>query len=238
MPRPSSPDAIHPSLWLASQLARGGARGVASGFDALDAELPSRGWPTGSLVELLLPSAGIGELRLLRPALLSAAAGPGHIALLQAPHEINTPAWVGMGVAARRLLRLRTSNLPDAFWAAEQVLRADSCQALLMWQARQVRLKGDALRRLHMAAQSGGTLFFLLRPLSCADEASPAPLRLALRPAPDGLEIAFLKRRGPRRDGHLFLPLSPSPDLLRHVPVDRRTPATVATRNLAPELAR
>lgn len=244
MPTPSSPapapEAIHPSLWLASQLARGGARGVASGHAALDAELPEGGWPGGALVELLLPQAGVGELRLLAPALAPPArrdrpaAAAGRIALLQAPHAANAPGWTRMGVAASRLLQLRAQSPADACWAAEQVLRADSCQALLMWQP---RIRADSLRRLHMAAQGGGTLFFLFRPLSCAREASPAPLRLALRPARGGLEIDFLKRRGPLRGQPLFIPLTPSPNLQRHVPVDRRTPALAATGSLPAELA-
>ncbi|MBP0597216.1 translesion DNA synthesis-associated protein ImuA [Herbaspirillum sp. LeCh32-8] len=239
----AAPEAIHPSLWLASQLARGGPRGMASGFAALDAELPEGGWPAGVLIELLLPQDGIGELRLLRPVLSTAPdrrlrPGAGRIALLQAPHAVNAPGWARLGVAPSRLLTLQADTPSDACWAAEQVLRADSCQALLLWQP---KMRADNLRRLHMAAQGGSTLFFLFRPLSCAREASPAPLRLALRPArdglKDGLEIGFIKRRGPRRDLPLFISLTPSPNLQRHVPVDRRTPAAAATGSLSPELA-
>ena len=64
-----APEALHPALWRASQL--GGGRGAvtASGFAALDAQLPGGGWPHGALTELLLPHPGIGELRLLAPAL-------------------------------------------------------------------------------------------------------------------------------------------------------------------------
>lgn len=46
-----------------------------------------------------------------------------------------------------------------------------------------------------------------MRPLAAAQDASPAPLRLALRPKPGGLEIEFVKRRGPQRDEPLFLPM-------------------------------
>ncbi len=63
------PEALHPALWRASQL--GGGRGAVSpsGYAALDAQLPGGGWPHGELTELLLPRCGIGELRLLAPAL-------------------------------------------------------------------------------------------------------------------------------------------------------------------------
>jgi len=64
-----SPEAIHPSLWRASQLARGRGRVVDTGYPALSAELPGGGWPVGALVDLLVQQPGVGELRLLRPAL-------------------------------------------------------------------------------------------------------------------------------------------------------------------------
>lgn len=88
---------------------------------------------------------------------------------------------------------------------AEQVLRSGSCSALLLWlnQARP-----EVLRRLHLAAQYGNTLFFLFRPLAAALDASAAPLRLALRPASGDLDIEFVKRRGPRREERLLLPMS------------------------------
>jgi len=190
-----------------------------------------------SYIELLLPHSGIGELRLLRPVLADRpeAAKHGQIALLQPPHPVNAPGWMHLGVASQRLLLLQAQQQRDALWAAEQVLRAGCCHALLMWQS---RLRGEALRRLQLAAQSSATLFFMLLPLACAAQSSPAPLRLALHPARDGLEIGFIKRRGPRRDKRLFIPLSPSPNLHRHVPVDRRSPAIATARSLSPQLGR
>ncbi|MEO7243856.1 MAG: hypothetical protein ABIX12_01725, partial [Rubrivivax sp.] len=62
-------EALHPSLWRASQLGRVGGRVQPSGFAALDAVLPGGGWPAGVLTELLLPHPGVGEWRLLAPAL-------------------------------------------------------------------------------------------------------------------------------------------------------------------------
>ena len=53
----------------------------------------------------------------------------------------------------------------DALWAAEQILRSGCCGALLLWQQ---HVRSEALRRLHLAAQSGETLFCLMRPLAAA----------------------------------------------------------------------
>ncbi len=64
---------LHPGLWRASQFGGAPRRTTASGFAALDAQLPGGGWPHGVLTELLLPQAGVGELRLLAPALAAVA---------------------------------------------------------------------------------------------------------------------------------------------------------------------
>ena len=64
MPTPN-PESIHPALWLAAQLARANGRTVATGYPVLTAELPGGGWPTASLVELLVRQPGWGGLRLL-----------------------------------------------------------------------------------------------------------------------------------------------------------------------------
>jgi protein ImuA len=218
---------LHPALWRASELAQAAGSTIATGYPALSAALPGGGWPTGNLIDLLLPQAGIGELRLLRPALrqLGAGPGPGPIVLLQPPHVPHVQALDGIDVPASQLIWIRNAAGNDGLWAAEQILRSGSCAALLFWQQ---HVRGNALRRLHLAAQSAATLFCMLRPLAVAADASPAVLRLSLHAAAGGLEIGFVKRRGPRRDSRLFLPLHPSPvSLHHHAFVDR--PAFAAT---------
>lgn len=64
-----SPEQTHPSLWTGSQLARATGRVIDTGYAALFAELPGGGWPVSTLIELLLQQVGVGEIRLLRPAL-------------------------------------------------------------------------------------------------------------------------------------------------------------------------
>lgn len=75
-PRGLPPEAIHPALWRAAGFGRGRAPVLSSGFAALDAELPGGGWPGGVLTELLLPHPGVGEWRLLAPALAAVQCGP------------------------------------------------------------------------------------------------------------------------------------------------------------------
>jgi protein ImuA len=225
-----APEDLHPSLWRASQLAHSSTRCIDTGHPALSAQLPGGGWPAGTLIDLLVQQCGIGELRLLRPALLKVA--KRRIVLLQPPHAPQALALAAMGLAPSQLLWIRSSGSSDALWAAEQVLRSGSCGALLFWQS---HARSETLRRLHLAAQGGETLFFMLRPLAAAQDASPAPLRLSLRPAVGGLEIGFLKRRGPQRDAPLFLPLTPSL-LQRHATLDRAPSAPAPARSVQPEL--
>jgi len=220
------PETLHPSLWRASQLARSSVRCIDTGHAALSAQLPGGGWPTGTLVDLLLQQPGIGEMRLLRPALAAVAAR--RIVLLQPPHPPQALALAALGVPPSQLLWLRAGRTADALWAAEQVLKSGSCGALLFWQN---QIRGECLRRLHLAAQGGDTLFFLMRPLAAGQDASPAPLRLALRPQAGGIEVDFVKRRGPQREAPLFLPLT-SYLHQRHAPVDRTTPAPVTARGV------
>jgi protein ImuA len=186
------PAALHEHVWRAGQMGLARANVTPTGHAALDRELPNHGWPHGGLIELLLQQSGIGELRLLQAALH--ALGDQRIALLQPPHTPHIAAWRAWGLSPQRLLWIRTKRQADALWSAEQVLRNGSCGALLLWQQ---TLRHESLRRLQLAAQASDTLCWLLRPLSASDIASPAPLRIALRPLAGGVQLDVLKRRGP-----------------------------------------
>ena len=208
-----APEHIHPSLWRASQLARGRGRAVDTGYPALSEELPGGGWPVGALVDLLVQQAGVGEMRLLRPALSTLGKRP--VAMVQPPHVPNGLGLEYIGLPPDQLLQVRTSKTADALWSAEQILRAGSCGALLFWTQ---YAQTSSLRRLHLAAQSSDTLFFMVRPLAAAQDASPAVLRLALRPERDGLTVA--------RAEPLSIPLQPTPVLFSHHARISRRPLT------------
>ncbi|MES2535152.1 MAG: translesion DNA synthesis-associated protein ImuA [Pseudomonadota bacterium] len=226
------------SVWRADQMGSCRTAVTATGHRTLDKELPNGGWPGSALIELLLQQPGIGEMRLLKPALASIAK-TRRVALVQPPHFPQVAAWSAWGLAPERLLWIRTGRSADALWSAEQVLQNGSCGALLFWQS---QVRPEALRRLHLAAQGSDTVFWMVRPLSTAQDSSPAPLRLALRPAHAGLAIEIVKRRGPQHDNTFYLPLDdmaavPSNlTLLNHAPVDRCAPATTASRNVSAAL--
>lgn len=190
---PSLPKHLSGAVWRAGQMASASIPVQTSTYPALDRELPNQGWPRRGLIELLLQQSGIGEMRLLQPVLRSL--NGQRIALLQPPHLPHIAAWVEWGLPAEQLLWIRTQRHADALWSAEQILRNGSCGALLFWQG---PMRNEALRRLQLAAQASDMLCWLLRPLSQADQSSPAPLRLALQPLAGGVQVHILKRRGPQ----------------------------------------
>jgi protein ImuA len=130
---PKDIESIHPGLWRATQLARATWRTVDTRYPALSDELPGGGWPLGTMTELLLQQAGIGEMRLLGPA-MAAVSNKRPIALI-APQQIpNAHGYAYMGIDPGKLMWLKAAKSSDALWSAEQILRAGSCGALVLWQ--------------------------------------------------------------------------------------------------------
>lgn len=227
-------ETIHPALWHASQLARAGHACVDSGYPALSAEMPGAGWPIGALVELLLPQLGTAEIRLLQPALR--ALGDRPIALIQPPYLPQIAAFAGAGIAPSRLLWVRCEKHADALWAAEQILRAGNCGAVLCWHT---QIRREALQRLHLAAQQQDSLFIMMRPLQSAQTPSPAVLRLGLQLQVGGVAVSFIKRRGNQRDRPLWLPLPsiiPIADDCAITTVDRSALTAISARDFPTEL--
>ena len=99
-----------------------------TGHAALDAALPSGGWPEAALTEILLAGQGVGELQLVWPTLARLSAAGERIVLVAPPYVPYPQAWQGAGVDLRQLSIIRASER-DALWAAEQCLRSGSCGA-------------------------------------------------------------------------------------------------------------
>jgi hypothetical protein len=220
------PEDIHPALWRASQLARGGGKFLDTGYASLSAELPGGGWPAGSLIELSPQRTGIGELRLFQPAL--ALLGKRPIGLIDPPNPLNGPGLDSIGLRPDAAVQLRASKIADKLWAAEQVLRAGSFGALLLWVQ---QVPQASLRRLHLAAQSSEMLFVVVRPEWAATQASPATIRIGLRPIEEGLAISILKRRGPAAAEPLKVTLHPASILSPHRRTARRAPVAIVAQD-------
>jgi protein ImuA len=187
--------ALHPSLWRGDQLGTFKTPCVSSFFNKLDAELPGNGWPTGVVTELITREPGIGEIRLLIPALRQLTREKKTVIFLGAPHIPYAPALASFGIDLKYLLIVQANQAADRLWAVEQTLKSASFGALLAWLP---KAQPTHLRRMQLAANSAQGPVFLFRPLSAQFESSPAPLRLLLQAKPDQrMAIHILKRRGP-----------------------------------------
>jgi hypothetical protein len=197
------------------------AAGLPTGYAALDRCLPGGGWPSQGLIEILSDQRGIGELRLLLPALAALChdvdateyprprdagchAGSamlphgrgsgGWIAWVSPPHRPYAPALAAWGIDVARMLVVQAAAATA--WAMDQALRAEACSAVLGWADPR---DPQALRRLQLAAEASCSLAVLYRPLQAGLTPSPAVLRLALLGSSGaGLEVRIVKSRGGR----------------------------------------
>ena len=173
-----------------------------TGRSSLDARLPGGGWPTASLIEVLLDDTGLGEVQLFLPALVECqrtgrggAADVPWLVWIAPPHEPYAPALAQQGIELTRLLVVRPTSATEALWAAEQALSSGVCAAVLLW------LKGTDdrwLRRLKLAAEAGGALGVLFRPARHRFESSPAGLRLLMTQGEQEARLDLLKVQGGR----------------------------------------
>src|SRR5919106_80820 len=152
---------------------------VSTGYPALDEQLPGRGWPAGALTELLTNAQGAGEVQLLVPSLAALSWAGKRIVWLAPPHLPYAPGLAAAGIDLAQLAIVHATARRDALWAAEQLLRAHCCHALVAW-LRHVRY--DELRRLAVAAEGNPAWVAIFRPREAFAESSPAALRMALEP--------------------------------------------------------
>jgi len=182
----------HPAIWRGDTCAPE-LSALPSGFAALDAVLPGRGWPQGALTEMLLEQEGIGEIRLTLPALARVQAQGRDVVWIAPPHRPYAPALAAAGLDLARLFVVHCREPKDALWAFDQALRAPECGAAFAWLPTHDE---RALRRLQVAAREGRTWGVLWRRPGQRGSATAAPLRLALSAQPGCLAVRVLKRRG------------------------------------------
>lgn len=199
-------------LWLGRELAATPAH--ATGFAALDAVLPGRGWPLGGLNELIARTAGIGELSLLLPV-LTRLSEHRQIVLINPPYIPYAPALVRQRLTLNHVLWLADLSAGDALWAATQLAGSGTAGAILLW----THQPGEhEMRRLQLAVETRQGLCFVYRPPVALRNASLAAVRLALDAAPGGrLRIDVIKAKGGRAGAQVIIAPS-SPDALADLP--------------------
>ncbi len=163
---------------------RGPRRGTAllhTKIPDLDRVLPGGGIEPGSLVEILDPRSGSGAESLAALMSRSACIQRPTVVVLDRERQFYPPALAVWGLAIDQLVVVHPTNDRDEFWAADQALRSRGVAAVwlrLDW------LKPHDFRRLHLAAEAGGTLGLLLRPVRVRGEPTWADLQLFVEPRP------------------------------------------------------
>lgn len=193
----------NPRVWRGRCQASARA-GLASGYPKLDRCLPGGGWPQQALTEILTDQYGIGELRLLMPALAELSTEethygeqtePGWIAWIAPPFQPYPPALQQSGIDLSRMLIVRPKDDSDLLWSAEQALSSGTCVAVLLWPD---TLDDQGSRRLQLAAEKGHSWAIAFRPLTARRQPSAAALRLELQSTEQGTRVHILKSRGGR----------------------------------------
>ncbi len=188
------PEALlrHPGLWQ-GKARRDQQAYVSTGFSALDAQLPGHGWPRGALSECLVAQPGIGELRLLLPALVQLAEEGRWMVWIVPPYIPYAPALRTAGLNLFHILVVNTADEAEALWAAEQALHSGACSAVLLWSG---VCDARRLRRLQLAAEESRSWAVLCRNSDFSRHPSPAALRLGLEGMEGRLAVQILKCRG------------------------------------------
>ena len=192
----------NPRVWRGRSRARQQV-GLATGYPELDRHLPGGGWPPDSLTEILTGHYGIGELRLLMPALAALShevpsgdfGEPDWVAWIAPPFQPYPPALQQYGIDLSRMLIVRPQDASEILWSAEQAMSSGTCAAVLLWPE---TLDDRESRRLQLAAEKGHSWAIAFRPLAARRQPSAAALRLELQSHAHGTRVQILKSRGGR----------------------------------------
>ncbi|MCG8611581.1 MAG: hypothetical protein MI864_13705 [Pseudomonadales bacterium] len=190
---------------------------VSTGIRDLDALLPGNGWPQYGVFELLTP--GSDEIRftnklqetgiqLLLPR-LKAIQEKRWILWVSPPYIPYAPGLDFHMVDYRNVLVVHCRP-HEQLWTIEQGLKSGACSVVLGWPNQ--HLSTAQLKRLHLAAITGKSQGFLLRPSIHAQNPSPCPVRIEICPTKPprscnstntlemtrnfNISVKILKRRG------------------------------------------
>ncbi|MFM7332652.1 MAG: translesion DNA synthesis-associated protein ImuA [Brachymonas sp.] len=231
-------------LWHAQEMlgvSGASAQVYSTGFEALDAVLPGRGWSAGQLNELICTPGAGGEWSLVVQGLLGALAPTPvcripQLALINSPYDPYLPAWQAAGIAPQSVLRVDTrahaQSEPRACWAGEQALHCADIKAVVAWMP---RAPAQSLRRLQLAASQSQALLFVIRPQALREHSSPAALRLLLQRV-DAMrsEVQLLKCRGSVAQHRMSIDVL-SPSLRALLQARKRRAHTVPAISITPQ---
>lgn len=191
---------------------------INTGFNKFDAAMKIGGWPLGTTTEIGVPMDGIGELRLLMPALrtLLTKVKP-YIIWVAPPYVPYSRALIKEHIDPSQLIVVKAQDPQNALWSAEQILMANCCGALFTWTGR-YNLSHKESRRLQLAAERSNTWHVQFRHSSCLKQPSAARLRLRLESGVHGQVVEIEKQPFGSKGQRFSLLLAPHYEQWQKVP--------------------
>jgi len=156
-----------------------GRTGFVTPLPLLDVLLKPGVLCAGSLVELLGETDGAGAWTLALFWARHASAERGTLVLVDARGWFYPPAAAALGIDLEQVVLVKPSSRPDCQAALDQSLRCEAVGAVVGCCD---RLTAAEAQRLKLAAEAGGGLGLILRPLGAGRGPSFADLRLRVTP--------------------------------------------------------
>lgn len=154
---------------------------LSSGFHALDRLLPDRGFLSGTLVEWLAAGDGAGCATLALKVAAHLQRQGGAVVVVDLARTFHPFAAALLGLDLQKTILVHPPDRTAQLWAWEQSLRSPAV-AVVVGELPQAHER--ELRRLQLAAETGGGAGFLIRPEICRHTPSWAEHRLLVQPLP------------------------------------------------------
>ena len=162
---------------------------MSSGCHELDRCLPRRGLRTNAIHEWVAASNCSGVSALAMIALAGYLKSPhgssrrsaGPVVVVDREGTFYPPAATALGIPLKRMVVVRPPDLASQVWAIDQALRCEAVAAV--WSHVGQSLNDRDARRFQLAAESGQTPGFLIRPASVRGCPTFADVRMYVEPA-------------------------------------------------------
>ncbi len=127
-----------------------------------------------------MPGCGASMLALTAAATAMRSTN-GFVVIVDTQHDIYPPSLSSWGIDLEKVVLVRPQSDVDALWAIDQSLRTPAVAAVV---ADLQRMDDRAARRMQLAAEHGGGLALLLRPISARRGPSWADVQWIVRALP------------------------------------------------------
>ena len=145
---PVLPPTVEAAVWRAKDVGRASAAAVATGWNALDAQLPGGGWPRRAVTELLATQPAVLEWRLLSPALRRVVAAGEQVVVVGPVRHPHLPGLLHEGFDERQLVWIRADAPSERMWVMPSRWRSRRAFACLAAGVRCVIVSSSNRRNL------------------------------------------------------------------------------------------